>query len=378
MISSVWKKSVIAALFLLALLVCLSACTDKPSRSELQERLDADVDPSTPAPPQEQQDPSPVASDEPDTPQPSQPAQPSQPEPDEPEQPDAPVVPAVPEPAEDGMPSDEDLRQLLTGMEIVLTGSNTFTFRSASELTNEELYLSFLWCTPYDTLLQCWDDGAQNFRFSQEFITAHLSSYYQDFYFDVRQNTRYNDVARAIVTPLASGFGGGRNLVIEDKTLDDDVLTVTAAFYPMGDTTYDPECCQLRKVYQLELYDGGQYFLSAIEQPLDACDDPETAALLLTMLRRAQIVNYPGDENERLSYTKQAGYLAAYDAFVQYITAHAGDYAAYAQAEDGWMQFYWFEDGLSCVLYAAGLDDVQLLYRPSDGVHAVDGLSLPA
>lgn len=364
-----WMKRLFAAMLTLALPLCLCACAGKPSRSELQERLGADVSQQEDASPddaasagqQAEEAPSNVSApatepDESDTPEIS----------DAPQQPDEPDESGE----EDGMPSDEELLQLLTSMEIGLVGANTFTFRSAAELTNEELYLSFLLLTPYADLNRCWDAESQRFIFTEDYIVSELSKYYQNFQFDIRQNANYSVDARAIVTPLASGFGGGRNIVIEEKTMEQDTLTVTAAFYDTDEQTYAPETCSLRKIYTLQRHDGGWYFLSAVEQPMRECSDPETVASLLTMLRRAQIDNLPADE--RYSYTQQTSYIAAYEAYQQYFTDHAAEFSAYAQAEDGWMSFYWFEGGLSCFLYAAGgASQTQLLYLPSSGVSVV-------
>ncbi len=367
---SVWKMKTVSALLALALLVCLSGCADKPSRSELQERLDADVTPTGPELPAGAVSDAPAADEPVNTePTPSSPSSPEEDAPEESEEPDNPVKPGDPV-GEDGMPADEDLLRLLTSMEIGLTGANTFTFRSASELTSEELYLSFLLLTPYDELNRRWDESAQNFYFTEDDICAELSKYYRDFHLDIRQNQYYDVSARAIVTPLASGFGGGRNIVIEEKTMEENILTVTAAFYDMDDRTYAPENCRLRKIYTLERYDGGWYFLSAIEQPMSECAEPETAALLLTMLRRAQLVNL--DDSERLQYTHQTDYKDAYCAYQQYFTDHAAEFAAYAGADGSWMSFYWLESGLSCIVYdTGGSNETQLLYQPSSGVQTI-------
>lgn len=363
-----WKIKTVSALLALALLVCLSGCADKPSRSELQERLDADVTQTGSELPAGAAPDAPPA-DEPVNTEPTTPTPSSAGETDVPEEPDFPVEPDDPA-GEDGMPADEDLLRLLTSMEIGLTGTNTFTFRSASELTSEELYLSFLLLTPYDELIRCWDESAQNFYFTEDDICAELSKYYRNFHLDIRQNQYYDVSARAIVTPSASGFGGGRNIVIEEKTMEGDILTVTAAFYKMDDQTYAPENCQLRKIYTLERYDGGWYFLSAIEQPMAECAEPETAALLLTMLRRAQFINI--DESERLQYTHQTDYKDAYCAYQQYFTDHAAEFAAYAGADGSWMSFYWLESGLSCIVYdTGGSNETQLLYQPSSGVQTI-------
>ena len=375
MYRSVWKKRILAALLMLALLVSVSACADKPSRSELQGRLDADVTHQDGEIPAEESTP-----DEPLTDAPTQTADPLETTPSEPAQSPESFEPVEPETPDEsgGLPTDEELHDLLLTMDTNLSfGLNTFTFRSASELTNTELFLTFLLRTPYDALNRCWDADAQSFYFTEDTITSELSKYYKDFYFDIRQNSEYSDDARAIVTPTAPGFGGGwLDLVIEEKTMEDDILTVTAAFYPFAADVFAPENCKLRKVYTLERYDGGWYFLSAIEQPMTECDEPETAALLLTMLRRAQLVNISEDEQQQ--YTRQAGYKEAYLAYQQYFTEHAAEFAAYAEAEGSWMCFYLLEGGLSCIIYADGLDEAQLLYRPSSGVTIVSGLVLPA
>ena len=82
-------------------------------------------------------------------------------------------------------------------------------------------------------------------------------------------------------------------------------------------------------------------------------------------------------EDEQQQYTRQAGYKEAYLAYQQYFTEHAAEFAAYAEAEGSWMCFYLLEGGLSCIIYADGLDEAQLLYRPSSGVTIVSGLVLP-
>lgn len=107
--------------------------------------------------------------------------------------------------------TDEYLISLISGMEIGLIGDNSFTFSAPAELSESELYLCFLLLSDHDELVaKYWDDEDQVFTFTSDVITAQLSKYFKDFHFDITQDYNYDAQADAIVTPLASGFGGDR------------------------------------------------------------------------------------------------------------------------------------------------------------------------
>lgn len=149
-------------------------------------------------------------------------------------------------------------------MEIGLTGTYSFTFSDPAELSEAELYLCFLLLSDYDELeANCWDSENQVFIFTSDVITAQLSKYFKDFDFDITQDSEYDGQADAIVTPLASGFGGGRQLILTDKSLAGNTGTFTVDFYSVADNVEEADPYQT-KTYTIEFYDGGYFYLSAV------------------------------------------------------------------------------------------------------------------
>lgn len=160
--------------------------------------------------------------------------------------------------------TDEYLISLISGMEIGLTGANSFTFSDPTELSEEELYLCFLLLSDYDELeTNYWDSENQVFLFTGDVITARLSKYFKDFDFDITRDPKYDAQADAIVTPSASGFGGDRRLLLTDKSLDGNTVTFTVEFYGADDNV-DEAAPYQTKAYTIEFYDGGYYYLSAV------------------------------------------------------------------------------------------------------------------
>lgn len=162
---------------------------------------------------------------------------------------------------DEDMLTDEYLISLVIDMEVGLVGDNSFTFSTPTELSESELYLCFLLLSDHDELVErYWDEENEVFTFSSDVITAQLSKYFKDFYFDITQNHNYDAQADAIVTPLASGFGGDRYMKIMDKSLDGNTVSFTVNFYDDYEMRSDP---YEAKTYTIEFYDGGYYYLSS-------------------------------------------------------------------------------------------------------------------
>lgn len=165
--------------------------------------------------------------------------------------------------------TDEYLISLISGMEIGLTGDNSFTFSDPTELSEAELYLCFLLLSDYDELeANYYDPENQVFTFTSDVITDQLSKYFKDFHFDITQDSNYDAQADAIVTPLASGFGGDLQFILKDKSLDGNTVTFTVDFYGFDDNVDETDPYQT-KTYTIEFYDGGYYYLSATSVSAD-------------------------------------------------------------------------------------------------------------
>ena len=158
--------------------------------------------------------------------------------------------------------TDEYLISLVINMEVGLVGDNSFTFSSPTELSESELYHCFLLLSDHDEFVEkYWDDEDQVFTFTSDVITAQLSKYFKDFNFDITQDYNYDAQANAIVTPLASGFGGDRYMKVVDKSLDGNTVSFTANFYDDYEMQTEP---YEAKTYTIEFYDGGYYYLSSV------------------------------------------------------------------------------------------------------------------
>ena len=69
----------------------------------------------------------------------------------------------------------------------------------------------------------------------------------------------------AVVTVQASGFGGCRNPELVEKEWNGSIVTFTVDYYDYEDTA-QAGTPYMRKTYQIEFYDGGVYYLSAIRK----------------------------------------------------------------------------------------------------------------
>lgn len=159
--------------------------------------------------------------------------------------------------------TDDYLLDLVIGPEIALIGDNSFTFHNPDDLSSQELYILFLFLTEYPELETHLNKDDQQFYFTSEVITTQLKRYFRNFQFDITEVNNYDEEADAVITPLASGFGGDRYMKVTDKTISGNTVTFTAEFYEdyeIEGTVYQT------KTYSIEFYDGGYYYLSAVEQ----------------------------------------------------------------------------------------------------------------
>lgn len=161
--------------------------------------------------------------------------------------------------------TDEELLDLVLRPEIALTGQNEFTFQSPTELSSQELYMLFLCFSDYETLVKdCENEDSGEFTFTREYISSVLSKYFKDYTLDLTQIYDYNAERDAVVTVQASGFGGCRNPKMAEKEWNGSIVTFTVDYYDNEDTA-QAGTPYMRKTYQVEFYDGGVYYLSAIQ-----------------------------------------------------------------------------------------------------------------
>lgn len=158
--------------------------------------------------------------------------------------------------------SDEALEALVLTPEICLVDEG-FTFRRGMELGEEDLYLLFLAWSDYEVLETCYRPETQMFYFPEEMIVEELARHLQDFSFDITQLSEYDAGADAVVTPLASGFGGDRAIAVEDTRIYGSVVEVDVGFYDNYELTGAPHTI---KTYTLQYFEDGCRFLSAVRQ----------------------------------------------------------------------------------------------------------------
>ena len=179
-----------------------------------------------------------------------------------------PEAPEEPWQVDEATLTDDYLISLVIDMEIGLVGDNEFTFHDPTELSNDELYLCFLLLTDYKELEEHLRKGVWQgretdlFYFTEDYITSRLSRFFKTFHFDITKCFNYDPDANAIVTPLASGFGGGREMKVTEKVLEGNTVTFTTTFHKWAEPDSPP---YMTKTYTIEFYDGGYYYLSAIE-----------------------------------------------------------------------------------------------------------------
>ena len=155
---------------------------------------------------------------------------------------------------------DDVILQFLTDCEVGLV-DDAFTFDSLADqpeqISSENLYLLFLLWTKYEVLELYQHADDEMFYFPEALIRRTLDCYLAGYHFDITQCRWYDADIGMIVTPMASGFGGDRNIRLTKKERSGAAVTYYTAFYSMeydGTTNEEPYA---RKAYQLTFYDGG-------------------------------------------------------------------------------------------------------------------------
>jgi len=178
------------------------------------------------------------------------------------------TVPSATDPwqVDESLLTDDYLLSMVADFELAMGAwiGQGFSFEETVGLTDENaLYLAFLLLSDYDELEEkYWDAEEGRFYFTNDVITACLSKYFKVFTFDITQDENYDAEVDAIVTPLASGFGGDIYMELTDKQVDGNIVTFTADFYE----DYERQgAVFMTKTYGIEFYEGGWYYLYASE-----------------------------------------------------------------------------------------------------------------
>lgn len=181
--------------------------------------------------------------------------------------PESPSLVPVPESdspwqVDESLLTDDYLISLVIDFEVSI-GQDGFFFNEEQQLTESQLYTAFLLLSDYDELVEkYWNADDENFYFTSDGISAKLSEYFKTFTFDITQDYDYDAETKAIVTPLASGFGGDRYMKVTDKEISGNIVTFTADFYE----DYERQgAVFMTKTYGIEFYKGGWYYLYAVE-----------------------------------------------------------------------------------------------------------------
>lgn len=166
--------------------------------------------------------------------------------------------------------TDEYILQEVVGLPEIALVNDGFTFGSPEELSSEKLFMLFQLWTDYDKLEACRNPEDQLFYFSEEMIRATLDRYFKEYTFDITTCKNYDADSGCVVVPIASGFGGDRDVRMVEKQFDQTIGTFTIDFHQKlyNDERPDTEVYQ-RKVYTVEFYDGGLYYLSAEVVPVN-------------------------------------------------------------------------------------------------------------
>ncbi len=161
--------------------------------------------------------------------------------------------------------TDDYLISLVIRFEVSLEheGRERFIFDERQPLTASQLYRAFLLLSDYDELeAKYWNEADGKFYFTSDVIVDKLSRYFKNVSFDITQYPEYDAGANAIVTPLASGFGGDRYMKLTEKSVNGNIVTFTADFYEDYGLTGN---VYQAKTYGIEFYEGGFYYLYAVE-----------------------------------------------------------------------------------------------------------------
>ena len=166
--------------------------------------------------------------------------------------------------------TDEYILQEVVALPEIALVNDGFTFDSPEELSSEKLFMLFQIWTDYDKLEACRNPEDQLFYFSEEMIRTTLDRYFKEYTFDIETCKNYDADSGCIVVPIASGFGGDRDVRMVDRQFDQSIGTFTIDFHQKlyYDERPDTEVYQ-RKVYTVEFYNGGLYYLSVQMVPIN-------------------------------------------------------------------------------------------------------------
>lgn len=147
--------------------------------------------------------------------------------------------------------TDDFVCQTVIGLPELVLSETGFAFESPQDLTSQQLYLLFLACAAPEELEACKQDAADAYVFSTETICQTLDRYLQGYAFDITQCQLYDAAQDAVVTPMASGFGGKIDVTLLDSTYDGNTAVFTADVAGLG-----------KKAYTVTFYDGGFRYVS--------------------------------------------------------------------------------------------------------------------
>lgn len=244
---------------------------------------------------------------------------------------------------------------ILTSMEIAYPDG--LYFESPAELSEQELYTSFQLFANQDDLLDCWNEQAGAYLFSEERICAVLDRYYQGYALHIEDDPLYDAAYHAIASQVVGGFGGGVHVSDVRLQADGNRYTICAAVRdgngnPMG-----------QKDYVLEFYDGG-FYLCAIR---DCTHGPQVSSAAMvdgvdvTYLEIPSPYQYLGD-GVFYCYPDESRY--ADGAYYRYDwSSDQIMWLAVQQVEQvtpmGQVRFRWWSQGTSLGIH--NLSDQQLL-----------------
>lgn len=143
---------------------------------------------------------------------------------------------------------------ILSSMEVAYSAE--LSFENAGELTEAELYTSFQLFSSEDDLLNCWNEAAQAYCYTNDMICSTLDRYYNGCTYRIEEDPFYDPSYAAIVTTVVGGFGGG--LYVDDLERRSD-----GSKCKIEGTVRDGNGEEIaRKEYTFEFYHGGFYICS--------------------------------------------------------------------------------------------------------------------
>lgn len=136
-------------------------------------------------------------------------------------------------------------------------------FADASELTSDQLYLAYLVLATPEELQARYNESEKQYFISWRHVTPVLDRYFVGYNWDITECALYDSTFDGIVTNELKLFDKTPQLkVVEAEQVDgSNQVRFTVDFY--ADETQQEVTKQ--KVYTVEFYDDGYYYLSAME-----------------------------------------------------------------------------------------------------------------